>query len=857
MHATLKHALRPIPFAVLLGLSLRARGVPVDATAPNRSEALARVLVARGYSTQAADVTWLDGRAGGLLARRVRAVVRAAKGDDPPRLFVVETRVSPENVLLDVETPRAATRSDGVEETRPAVAGARLATVLVADSTAVSVQLVDLGGEPRPVGPGWGLVKRLQNQVTNWQETGQAAGIGRRSFALVPPASRAALRFDGDDLVIGADGREARVPQALGAGQPDAELAWLKPQPIEKGVPGNVVTWAVDRVRQSEWFGDEKMQYLKAIVFDAADIVTRTKSKVVSTDTKESSKEIQDEIGGDDGAPTAKASETDKETGWPPPPVEPYLKSPVDGEGKWVLLDSDPFVRTSPGNPALFARTFIRTDRERPYTRIHIALWDPRLVSLHPMGGAAEPTSATGTTAGGLVPRTPRVMRRLVAAFNGGFQALHGEFGVMSGGQIYLPPKPYAATVMELADGSTATGVWPKTTDVPPEIVGFRQNLTPLVLDEKFNPYQRTWWGGTPPGWQDRVHTTRSGLCMTKEGFVGYFYGNGIGAEDLATAMIHARCKLGMHLDMNPGHTGLEFYSAAPASEWQPLGRAYQGDWESEGEVSGMSGDKWRFRGRRMVRGMGLMSFPRYIQREARDFFYLTMRAALPGPDLLPVIVPAEPGEGKWRTKQLPQHGFPHAVATTTLRPDKARADVRVRVLAIDPGAVRLARADARDERLIVALDAPHGPRAGEPTLYLSPAAFAISKEAPKGAVPLASGAASSADAASAVGVDEDGHLLYVELDGGARGEGTLLDKVLADLGCATRLFFERSLTPLFAGTTTLASQPGKHHGGHAVKLVRGEAPGARFLFADTPIVPYAEWGPIQQKRIRYFKKAE
>ncbi len=848
-------ALRPVPFAVVLGLALRSRGVPVDASAPNRSEALARALGARGFSAQSTDVTWIDRERGGLFAHGARAVVRAAKGDDPPRLFVVDTRISPENVLLDASSPRPATRSSGVEETPPAVSGARLATVLVAGSTAVSLQLVDLGGEPRPEGPRWSVVKRLQNRVTNWQESGQSRGIGRRAFALVPPASRVALRFEGDDLVITADGREARVPQALGPGQHDAELAWLKPQPIDKGAPGNLVTWAVDRVRQSEWFGDEKMQYLKAVVFDAADVLSRTRSKVVSTDTKESAKEIQDEIGGDGGEP-AKASETDKETGWPPPPVPPYLKTPVEGEGKWVLLEDDPFVRRSPGNPALFARTFIRTDRDRPYTRIHIALWDPRLVSLHTMGGSAEPTSATGSTAGGLVPRTPRSMRRLVAAFNGGFQALHGEFGMMSGGQIYLPPKPYAATVMELRDGSTATGVWPTSLDVPQEIVGFRQNLTPLVLDEKFNPYQRTWWGGTPPGWQDRVHTTRSGLCMTKEGFVGYFYGNGIGAEDLANAMIHARCKLGMHLDMNPGHTGLEFYSAAPESEWQPLGRAYQGDWESEGEVSGMSGDKWRFRGRRMVRGMGLMNFPRYIQREARDFFYLTMRPTLPGPDLSPPIVPAEPGEGKWRTKQLPQLGFPHAVATTTLRPDKARADARVRVLAIDPATVRLARPDARDDRLVVSLDAPHGPRAGEPTLYLSSQSFVISKEAPRGGVPLASGAATSAEAASAVGVDEDGHLLYVEAEGDAPA-GALLDQALAALGCTSKLFFERSLTPLLAGTTTLSSQPGKHRGGHVVKLVRGEAPGARFLFPDTPIVPYAEWGPIQQKRIRYFKKAE
>ena len=38
--------------------------------------------------------------------------------------------------------------------------------------------------------------------------------------------------------------------------------------------------------------------------------------------------------------------------------------------------------------------------------------------------------------------------------------------------------------------------------------------------------------------------------------------------------------------------------------------------------------------------------------------------------DLATAIAPKEPGEGEWRTKGLPQHGFPYAVATTSLRPD-------------------------------------------------------------------------------------------------------------------------------------------------------------------------------------------
>ena len=51
---------------------------------------------------------------------------------------------------------------------------------------------------------------------------------------------------------------------------------------------------------------------------------------------------------------------------------------------------------------------------------------------------------------------------------------------------------------------------------------------------------------------------------MTKEGFVGYFYGGSVDPDVLALAMQRARCSYGIHLDMNPGHTGLEFYRTGP-----------------------------------------------------------------------------------------------------------------------------------------------------------------------------------------------------------------------------------------------------------------------------------------------------
>ena len=81
--------------------------------------------------------------------------------------------------------------------------------------------------------------------------------------------------------------------------------------------------------------------------------------------------------------------------------------------------------------------------------------------------------------------------------------------------------------------------------------------------------------GGTPPGQTDKVHSVRTGICLTRENFIAYFYGTEIAAEVLAQAMIRARCKFGIHLDMNVGHTGLEFYRVAPAPELPGRGAVF------------------------------------------------------------------------------------------------------------------------------------------------------------------------------------------------------------------------------------------------------------------------------------------
>jgi hypothetical protein len=848
--------LRPLPLILIaVALPQRGRPVPLEATAePDLASALARALSARSLEARPGEVFWVDAPAGLLGSRQhePRALLRARRQDEPADIYLATSRLSPEGRLLEVTGLYNLSDTSAVDERQLTVAGQRAAWVIGGGGKIYSVQYANLRGELTPADPSWSRTAQWQNRLTNWQNTGQLEGIGRRSFRLDPAAATVALAFSDTALLVEADSRRIRIGTDA-AGQIEGER-FIREQVHYKAAPGNLVTWAVDRVRAIPWFGSDRMQLVKAVAFAALDKLQQVVGTVTGDD---GSDRIAEELGELMDAPPVTYS--DPETGWPPPPMQPPLVPPLQGEGQWRALDQDPFVRTNPGAPAPFVTSFIRTDKKRAHSQIFVTLWDPRQVQLHAMSGTVEPKSATGETGPGLVPRRPEVMGRLLAGLNGGFQATHGEWGMMAEGIIYLPPKPYAATVAELRDGSTAFGTWPDDERVPDNIVSFRQNMTPLVMDGVINPYRRTWWGGVPPGWEDESRTVRSGICLTQEGFVAYLYGTSIDADQLTLAMQQARCSYGIHLDMNPGHTGLEFYQAGPESELPPLSRPLDGRWEAEGPVEGMPG--WRFRGRRMIRYMGLMNFPRYINRESRDFFYLTLRHVLPGANLQAPLAKHGDEEGKWKVEGLPQHGWPYSIATTWVRPDPRRRETKVRVLKLDPTTVRVSAPGASARQTVVTLNPAAADDRSRPSLWLDGGRLYIGTEPPTSAAHrLAAGYPpddpQAARAVAAVGIVEGGMLAYAEVTTAPRPghDHHLLGKLLDQLGCESRLLLTDSPQIALGGNRDLSGHPVARRE-QAIELVRTEAPGARRIFKDTPIVESDVWYPLQARRVRYFRK--
>jgi hypothetical protein len=210
-----------------------------------------------------------------------------------------------------------------------------------------------------------------------------------------------------------------------------------------------------------------------------------------------------------------------------------------------------------------------------------------------------------------------------------------------------------------------------------------------------------------------------------------------------------------------------------------------------------------------------------------------------------------------WRTKGLPQHGFPNAVATTWVR---AESDVKVRVVRADPRMMRPAAGGLEAPVVLAVASGGRGPL----SLWWSGGTFAVAPDAPTpDAMQLAGGfppgTQQTAVARIAAGVqDADGMLVWVELFPEARADArtaAAMDALLHRLGCSVRIALAGSARAFLGGSldgsgeTAVPAPPG------AARLVRIPGPHGYPIFTETPLVPIQVWRPLQAKRVRYFYK--
>ena len=552
--------------------------------APERNVELAALVEVRyGLSVDPTAVAWIAAHEDlGLTtlldpATWVRAVFAAAADPESARdVFVADVALA-DDVPVRVTLLRNLTDSPAADEGDVTAAGDRVAFVRWVEGDPPTVIALDTAGQDATLTASWPATERYKDAVTNFQETGRFGGMQRVEVRLAANPRALRLAWSGPLLTIDTgDGKV--VVDLLGQVRQGTALVGSV-TPLTKAMRGTMA-WAVDTVR--EWSGNWLIEVVEYLAFKFED-----KIKQATVGEDEAAAEIERSL--EHTRPPELATSYRFEPPedlehvdlhWPPPNIVPGgAQSQMDGEGEWTPVLDEEYVLNEEGEPPTFYTTFLRTDPERPFSVVYAVAWDPRRVTLHPSGGSIEPKAATGEMSTGLVPRDDPTIRRFVAGFNGGFQALHGEFGLLQDGRMYLPPKPWGGIFFLLRGGRAAVGTWPGPDETvalydggatyaqDPEgvneqameeyldgqgVISFRQNLTPLFGHGQVNPYGRTWWGSSPRDMEDpNPVTVRSAICWTQLGHMAYFYGSSTNLDALVAAMEVVGCRYGLHLDMN------------------------------------------------------------------------------------------------------------------------------------------------------------------------------------------------------------------------------------------------------------------------------------------------------------------
>ncbi len=596
-----------------------------------------------------------------LFGRPVLFVART-DADAPGDIYRAFVRISPTGEPLAVNGIYNLTHTPLGDDSALVMHGHRAAFATWTSDEVSSITWLCLDGEgTQNQSNSW--VEKVTTSITNWQRTGSLSGIARYDVTFEPVhPSDVRLSMGPKVLSVSVRTNARTTPVAI-----DVEYATSSdPLAIQASahVPKRLSHWAVDTVREVSWIGPEPVAWLEETVFGARDRVKRAVFARTAEATVSSAEQK---------APVLDTSEASVDAAhWPPANVTAIWKTPEPGEGVWEVPGQSSWIRKNPslldGAPSPFYQTYVRPDEQRPYAKVHLIAMDMRQLDLAMEAGSEDPQPLTGPNGPGRLPRDPQIFTRVVAAFNGAFKTEHGRYGMMVNRRLLLPPQPGAATVITTKDHRVGLGTWGGDKQVEgiklvssDSIVSMRQNLDALVDGGDLNPTKRNQWGFSAPG--KGMQTERSGLCVTAAHHLIYAWGDDVSADTLGKAQQLAGCEFGMHLDMNPFHTGFLFMNI---EEFK--GKKYK----SELLAAGMEIPK-----------------DRYIEWAPKDFFYLTLHQVAP-PDVEGALEwTPDPGTqpppawmpGFWRTR------VSYSLGSTD-------------VVRVDPGRVRWTlRGGVRDTR--------------------------------------------------------------------------------------------------------------------------------------------------------------
>jgi hypothetical protein len=203
----------------------------------------------------------------------------------------------------------------------------------------------------------------------------------------------------------------------------------------------------------------------------------------------------------------------------------------------------------------VFAKTTIYPDSTRPYVKTLLIRIDMSLLNIHLMPGVEHYNRIVDSSIMSNVGTVPEYhLSGLVAAFNGGFKEIHGNYGFMVNEKVIIPPQKSIATLGIYSDGSIKIGAWGRDITFSKDLIAFRQNC-PLLIDR--SQINKSVYRGLKREWGFTVDnsdpTWRSGLGISKNSqYLFYAAGKSLTVENLAVSLKNADAYTAMQLDINP-----------------------------------------------------------------------------------------------------------------------------------------------------------------------------------------------------------------------------------------------------------------------------------------------------------------
>ncbi|EYF08021.1 Hypothetical protein CAP_7043 [Chondromyces apiculatus DSM 436] len=267
--------------------------------------------------------------------------------------------------------------------------------------------------------------------------------------------------------------------------------------------------------------------------------------------------------------------------GPPPAFTPPYKGVATPGDGSWIPMVSG----SAEGNAPVLWKSVVHPDPRRGFAAVAVVAIDLEGADVRLVAGTHEPVSVDKLPEEqrpGLVPREHA--DDLLAAFNGGFKAMHGHYGMMLDGVSFLPPRGRACTIAFDREGKVRIRTWSKLKEHAADFPTYRQTPPCLVeqgtLNTALSESNRD-WGATVSG---ETIIRRSALGVDESGrFLFYGLGEAVSSQAMARAMKAAGARDAAQLDVNhayprflmfsrnaPGETPVAAASLIPDVSFKP-----------------------------------------------------------------------------------------------------------------------------------------------------------------------------------------------------------------------------------------------------------------------------------------------